>query len=172
MPASDGSPTSGTIATGCSRRDAASPAAPSPAPPARPPRPPGKNPLPEQPPPRDAGLSRPACPRSRPHWSPPAAKPAPRVSTPPRWAPRRPPAVLRRTQSTDERLQSSQLAQLRASAASLNQSLELARASLDSLNLRAPVAGQLDRNYFAAVLGYFVRSGWLAAPVEGQRGRA
>jgi HlyD family secretion protein len=52
-------------------------------------------------------------------------------------------AVLRRTQATDERLQSSQLAQLRASTAGLNQSLELARASLDSLNLRAPVAGQL-----------------------------
>lgn len=52
-------------------------------------------------------------------------------------------AVLRRTQSTDERLQSSQLAQLRASTAALNQSLELARLSLDALNLRAPVAGQL-----------------------------
>ena len=52
-------------------------------------------------------------------------------------------AVLRQTQATDERLQSSQLAQLRASTAALNQSLELARASLDSLNLRAPVAGQL-----------------------------
>ena len=46
-------------------------------------------------------------------------------------------------QATDERLQSSQLAQLRASSAALNQSLELARASLDALNLRAPVAGQL-----------------------------
>ena len=52
-------------------------------------------------------------------------------------------AVLRRTQATDERLQSSQLAQLRASTGALNQSLELARASLDALNLRAPVAGQL-----------------------------
>ncbi|WP_243450946.1 efflux RND transporter periplasmic adaptor subunit [Sphingosinicella sp. CPCC 101087] len=52
-------------------------------------------------------------------------------------------AVLRRTQSTDERLQSSQLAQLRASTNALNQSLDLARASLDALNLRAPVAGQL-----------------------------
>ena len=51
--------------------------------------------------------------------------------------------VLRRTRSTDERLQSSQLAQLRASATSLNQSLEIARLSLDSLNLRAPVSGQL-----------------------------
>jgi HlyD family secretion protein len=51
--------------------------------------------------------------------------------------------VVRTQQATDERLQSSQLAQLRASSASLNQSLEIARASLDSLNLRAPVAGQL-----------------------------
>jgi len=58
-------------------------------------------------------------------------------------ASRRRSEVLRRTQATDERLQSSQLAQLRASAAALNQSLELARASLDALNLRAPVAGQL-----------------------------
>ena len=52
-------------------------------------------------------------------------------------------AVIRRTQATDERLQSTQLAQLRASTASLNQSLELANASLDALNLRAPVIGQL-----------------------------
>ena len=52
-------------------------------------------------------------------------------------------AVLRQTQATDERLQSTQLAQLRASTAALNQSLELARASLDALNLRAPVSGQL-----------------------------
>jgi HlyD family secretion protein len=51
--------------------------------------------------------------------------------------------VIRTQQSTDERLQSSQLGQLRAAAASLNQSLEIARQSLDSLNLRAPVAGQL-----------------------------
>jgi HlyD family secretion protein len=52
-------------------------------------------------------------------------------------------AVLRRTQSTDERLQSGQLAQLRSSAASLNASLAIARATLDALNLRAPVRGQL-----------------------------
>jgi HlyD family secretion protein len=51
--------------------------------------------------------------------------------------------VLRRSQSTDERLQSNQLAQLRQSAASLNASLAIARATLDALNLRAPVAGQL-----------------------------
>ena len=51
--------------------------------------------------------------------------------------------VLRRQQSEDERLQSGQLAQLRASASALNQSLDIARHSLDSLNLRAPVSGQL-----------------------------
>lgn len=51
--------------------------------------------------------------------------------------------VLRRAQATDERLQSSQLAQLRQSAAVLNTGLDIARGNLDSLNLRAPVAGQL-----------------------------
>ncbi|WP_294174013.1 HlyD family efflux transporter periplasmic adaptor subunit [uncultured Sphingomonas sp.] len=53
-------------------------------------------------------------------------------------------AVLRRSQSTDERLQGSQLAQQRASAASLRSSLGVARASLEALYLRAPVAGQLS----------------------------
>ncbi len=51
--------------------------------------------------------------------------------------------VLRRQQGTDERLQSSQLAQLRTSAAALNASLDIARATLEALNLRAPVDGQL-----------------------------
>lgn len=51
--------------------------------------------------------------------------------------------VLARQRTEDERLQSTQLAQLRASTAALNQSLEIARASLDALNLRAPVTGQL-----------------------------
>jgi len=51
--------------------------------------------------------------------------------------------VVRQTQATDERLQSSQLAQLRASTAALNASLDIARASLDALNIRAPVTGQL-----------------------------
>ena len=52
-------------------------------------------------------------------------------------------ALLQRQQSTDERLQSQQLSQLRASASSLNTSLSLARDSLNALNLRAPVSGQL-----------------------------
>lgn len=53
-------------------------------------------------------------------------------------------AVLRRAQATDERLQASQLAQQRASSASLRSSLDLARTSLEALNLRAPVGGQLS----------------------------
>ena len=53
-------------------------------------------------------------------------------------------AVLRRSQATDERLQASQLSQQRASAASLRNSLQLARGTLEALNLRAPVAGQLS----------------------------
>jgi HlyD family secretion protein len=52
--------------------------------------------------------------------------------------------VLQSAQSTDERLQTSQLAQLRASNASLSQSLSIARLTLDALNLRAPVDGQLS----------------------------
>jgi HlyD family secretion protein len=51
--------------------------------------------------------------------------------------------VLRRAQSTNQRLQSSQLSQLRASNASLAGSLDIARSTLDSLNIRAPVTGQL-----------------------------
>lgn len=51
--------------------------------------------------------------------------------------------VLREAQAVNRRLQTSQLAQLRASNASLNGSLDIARATLDALNLRAPVSGQL-----------------------------
>lgn len=53
-------------------------------------------------------------------------------------------AVLRRSQATDERLQASQLAQQRQSAASMQSSLSFARGNLDALNLRAPVGGQLS----------------------------
>jgi HlyD family secretion protein len=51
--------------------------------------------------------------------------------------------VLRRAQAVNRRLQSSQLSQLRASNASLGASLDIARATLDALNVRAPVGGQL-----------------------------
>lgn len=52
--------------------------------------------------------------------------------------------VLLESQRTDERLQASQLAQLRAAATTLQKNLDVARANLDSLNLRAPVTGQLS----------------------------
>ncbi|HEX8535796.1 MAG TPA: biotin/lipoyl-binding protein, partial [Allosphingosinicella sp.] len=51
--------------------------------------------------------------------------------------------VLRRARAINQRLQTSQLAELRASNASLSGSLDIARSTLDALNLRAPVAGQL-----------------------------
>ena len=51
--------------------------------------------------------------------------------------------AVRRAQSVNQRLQSSQLAQLRASNASLSGSLDIARETLEALNLRAPVTGQL-----------------------------
>lgn len=52
--------------------------------------------------------------------------------------------VLMESQQTDERLQATQLAQLRAAATTLQKNLDVARANLDSLNLRAPVTGQLS----------------------------
>lgn len=51
--------------------------------------------------------------------------------------------VLRHAQQVNRRLQGSQLAQLRASNASLAGSLDIARQTLDALNVRAPAAGQL-----------------------------
>lgn len=65
--------------------------------------------------------------------------------------------VLSRTQATDERLQSSQLSQLRRSAASMNSSLDVARLNLESLKLRAPVSGQLSG--FEIQVGQSVKSG-------------
>lgn len=52
--------------------------------------------------------------------------------------------ALRRSQSTDQRLQSSQLSQQQAAATSMQSGLSIARDNLDALNLRAPVAGQLS----------------------------
>jgi HlyD family secretion protein len=66
-------------------------------------------------------------------------------------------AVLRRGRATDERLQGSQLAQQRASTAALRSSLEVARASLDGLHLRAPVSGQLSG--FAIQVGQSLERG-------------
>ena len=65
--------------------------------------------------------------------------------------------VLRRQRATDERLQSAQLAQLRASAQTLNTGLEIARGSLEALNLRAPVTGQLTS--FSIQIGQSLQRG-------------
>ncbi|WP_126174011.1 efflux RND transporter periplasmic adaptor subunit [Altericroceibacterium xinjiangense] len=67
-------------------------------------------------------------------------------------------AMLQRAESTDEQLMASQLAQQRASTAALRNSLEIARASLEGLNLRAPVSGQLS--------GFNIRVGQSLAPGE------
>lgn len=53
-------------------------------------------------------------------------------------------AVLRRSQASDERLQSGQLDQQKSSMSSMAAGLDIARANLDALNLRAPVAGKLS----------------------------
>jgi HlyD family secretion protein len=53
-------------------------------------------------------------------------------------------AVTLETLATEERLQASQLTQLRNAAAGLTTNLRLARASLEALVIRAPVAGQLS----------------------------
>jgi HlyD family secretion protein len=66
-------------------------------------------------------------------------------------------AILRRSIAQDEALQSSQLAQLRASASSLNSSLSIARGSLNQLNIRAPATGQLSG--FTIQLGQSLQRG-------------
>ncbi|MGL4541162.1 MAG: efflux RND transporter periplasmic adaptor subunit, partial [Polymorphobacter sp.] len=53
-------------------------------------------------------------------------------------------AITAETLATEERLQASQMAQLRTSATQLTANLALARASLDALTIRAPVAGSLS----------------------------
>jgi HlyD family secretion protein len=65
--------------------------------------------------------------------------------------------VLEQGARTEERLQSSQLAQLRAAAASLQSSLSIARGSLDSLDLRAPVSGRLSA--FSIEVGQSMQKG-------------
>lgn len=65
--------------------------------------------------------------------------------------------ILRRSIADDERLQSTQLAQLRASASSLNSSLGIARGSLNQLNIRAPASGQLSG--FSIQLGQSLQRG-------------
>lgn len=66
-------------------------------------------------------------------------------------------AILRNSIAQDQALQSSQLAQLRASASSLNSSLGIARDSLGQLNLRATATGQLSG--FSIQLGQSMERG-------------
>jgi HlyD family secretion protein len=66
-------------------------------------------------------------------------------------------AILKRSIAEDEALQANQLGQLRSSAASLNQSLSIARGSLSQLHLRAPVSGQLSG--FSIQLGQSLQQG-------------
>ncbi len=47
------------------------------------------------------------------------------------------------SQATDERLQKAQMIQLRAAGEQLERNLEVARGNLDSMNVRAPMAGKL-----------------------------
>jgi HlyD family secretion protein len=66
-------------------------------------------------------------------------------------------AIMRRSIAQDEALQANQLAQLRASSASLNSSLGIARGSLNQLNIRAPATGQLSG--FTIQLGQSLQRG-------------
>jgi len=66
-------------------------------------------------------------------------------------------AILQQSIAEDERLQASQLAQLRASTSSLNSSLGIARGSLSQLNIRAPATGQLSG--FSIQLGQSLQRG-------------
>jgi HlyD family secretion protein len=52
--------------------------------------------------------------------------------------------ILKHSIAQNEALQTSQLGQLRAAASSLNSSMGVARSSLNQLNIRAPVTGQLS----------------------------
>src|SRR3546814_16819164 len=81
-------------------------------------------------------------------------------------------AAVKNSQSTDERLQASQLAQQRAAATSLESSLEIARRNLDALNLRAPVTGQLSG--FSIQVGQSLQQGERIGTVDspGQIGSA
>ena len=73
-------------------------------------------------------------------------------------------AVLKRSQATDERLQMGQLSQQQAAAASMQSGLALARANLDALNLRAPVAGQLSG--FSIQVGQSLQRGERIAQID------
>jgi len=76
--------------------------------------------------------------------------------------------IMKRSIAQDEQLQASQLQQLRASAASLNGSLDIARGSLNQLNIRAPVSGQLSG--FDIQLGQSLQQGQRVGQIDSAGG--
>ena len=76
--------------------------------------------------------------------------------------------ILRQSIAQNEALQSSQLGQLRAAAASLNSSMGVARGSLNQLNIRAPVTGQLSG--FDVQLGQSLQQGQRIGQIDSAGG--
>jgi HlyD family secretion protein len=76
--------------------------------------------------------------------------------------------ILRQSIAQTEALQSSQLAQLRAAAGSLNSSMGVARNSLGQLNIHAPVTGQLSG--FDIQLGQSLQQGQRIGQIDSAGG--
>jgi len=73
-------------------------------------------------------------------------------------------ATLKRGQASDQRLQTSQLQQQRQAMRSMNSGLDIARANLDALNLRAPVSGKLSG--FSIQIGQSLQRGERIAQID------
>jgi HlyD family secretion protein len=76
--------------------------------------------------------------------------------------------ILKRSIAQTEALQTSQLQQLRAAAASLNTSMGVAQGSLSQLNIRAPVTGQLSG--FDVQLGQSLQQGQRVGQIDSAGG--
>jgi HlyD family secretion protein len=76
--------------------------------------------------------------------------------------------ILKQSISQNEALQRSQLGQLRAAATSLNTSMGVARGSLNQLNIRAPVTGQLSG--FDIQLGQSLQQGQRIGQIDSAGG--
>lgn len=76
--------------------------------------------------------------------------------------------ILKRSIAQTEALQTSQLQQLRAAAASLNTSMGVAQGSLSQLNIRAPVTGQLSG--FDIQLGQSLQQGQRVGQIDSAGG--
>jgi HlyD family secretion protein len=76
--------------------------------------------------------------------------------------------ILKQSIAKNEGIQTSQLAQLRAAASSLNSSLGIARGSLGQLNIRAPVTGQLSG--FDIQLGQSLQQGERIGQIDSAAG--